>query len=505
MLAVLVRDYIPRQLHAEQEAALRDACTNPAVNLPKGLMTYLLDKVGLSSSGKHRNAARDARMCRHVECVLEASDNAFIKNALAAGYNPMDMRFLNGRHADTAFNDFIDVVHNLLTERDQLAAEERRRADATATGPSGEVAPVRPTALAPSMRALRDMVIQAMHANPEINARLLDGSSKIPALPTFETFMSPSHPDRLVSDRLSGRAGIVFKVQSRTARKAHVDAHYNNMQALLLRAWVGNIAAQGYDICFISDDDKCKIPVGAPGLPQTALVRQRRVIAGENEVVQALDHDFNCDSITPSVKLVVVPTESTSNEAKAYYNGRVYVSLKDAVLQASTPLRHAAETLQTLRLAELCHSSVLVIRTDGGPDRNNTFVAVQLAFLALALELDLDCLILMRTTPGQSYVNPVERVMSVLNLAMYGMSLARGHTGDETSELLKNCNTMKQRREALGASDACARAFAESMQVCCPLLTSGCNIKPFLTLSFYCLKKWLLLLLPLQVPAKFDS
>jgi hypothetical protein len=68
---------------------------------------------------------------------------------------------------------------------------------------------------------------------------------------------------------------------------------------------------------------------------------------------------------------------------------------------------------------------VLVIKTDGGLDRNCTFASVQLAYLCLALELDLDQLILLRTAPGQSYVNPVERVMSVLNLAIQGLALAR--------------------------------------------------------------------------------
>ena len=52
-------------------------------------------------------------------------------------------------------------------------------------------------------------------------------------------------------------------------------------------------------------------------------------------------------------------------------------------------------------------------------------MAVQLAYLCLALELELDMLVLWRTAPGQSYVNPVVRVMSNLNLAIQGLALAR--------------------------------------------------------------------------------
>jgi hypothetical protein len=92
--------------------------------------------------------------------------------------------------------------------------------------------------------------------------------------------MSPSHPDNVSSERYSGKAGIVFRMQSRTARKAHPDAHYTNMQALLLRHWMCHHAKKGTNVLFMSDDDKCKIPVGAPGFAQSAITRQRRAIAG---------------------------------------------------------------------------------------------------------------------------------------------------------------------------------------------------------------------------------
>lgn len=201
------------------------------------------------------------------------------------------------------------------------------------------------------------------------------------------------------------------------------------------------------------------------------------ICAGVDETLQAADHDFNCDSITPSVKLVVVPPATEeSTTASAYYDGDVYIHLKDATLQASTPLRHAAETLQTIKKAGHLHSKVLVIRTDGGPDRKNTYIKVQLAFLALAIHLDLDALILMRTTPGQSYVNPVERCMSAVNLALIGMALARASSGAATEAALKNQNSMNKRRTALKLADGVATgkphtsAFAKSMQARSALL-----------------------------------
>jgi hypothetical protein len=68
-----------------------------------------------------------------------------------------------------------------------------------------------------------------------------------------------------------------------------------------------------------------------------------------------------------------------------------------------------------------CRLQALFIRTNGGPDHNNTFVANQLAHLALALELGLQLLELKRIAPGSSYTNPVERCMSV---AIQGIATA---------------------------------------------------------------------------------
>jgi hypothetical protein len=112
--------------------------------------------------------------------------------------------------------------------------------------------------------------------------------------------------------------------------------------------------------------------------------------------------------------------------AKKWYGGQLIVTLKDSILQPSTPLQHAAEMHAKIASQDLLgRLEVGVFKTDGGPDRNTTFVAVQLAAVALARRLDLPALVLMRTAPGQSYVNPVERTMSVLNLAGQGMALVR--------------------------------------------------------------------------------
>ena len=65
--------------------------------------------------------------------------------------------------------------------------------------------------------------------------------------------------------------------------------------------------------------------------------------------------------------------------------------------------------LQILRNKEI--PPILLMKTDGGPDHNVTFVSVQMALSALFLHHDLDMLVAVRTAPGHSYRNPAERVM----------------------------------------------------------------------------------------------
>ena len=64
---------------------------------------------------------------------------------------------------------------------------------------------------------------------------------------------------------------------------------------------------------------------------------------------------------------------------------------------------------------------MLLIYTDGGPDhRCCTYVSVKLAYISLFLNLDQEVLIALRTAPSNSWANPVERVMSIVNTGLQG-------------------------------------------------------------------------------------
>ena len=61
---------------------------------------------------------------------------------------------------------------------------------------------------------------------------------------------------------------------------------------------------------------------------------------------------------------------------------------------------------------------ILLLYTDGGLDHRLTYISVKLSLIALFLERDLDYLCAVRTPPHHSWKNPVERIMSILNIAL---------------------------------------------------------------------------------------
>ena len=157
-------------------------------------------------------------------------------------------------------------------------------------------------------------------------------------------------------------------------------------------------------------DDKAKINHGEPDLAIPSGVRGKKSIVPINTVLGALDHDINSKgSLTASICLKVdIPEELDS-----FYHGQIVVTLKDSVLQPSSPFRHGVEIKSILE--DNC-KLVLMLFSDRDPDHWVTFHSVQLSLISISKEKNLHMLIATRTTPGHSLVNPVEGAISLLNL-----------------------------------------------------------------------------------------
>ena len=88
----------------------------------------------------------------------------------------------------------------------------------------------------------------------------------------------------------------------------------------------------------------------------------------------------------------------------------------------------------------------MFIYSDGGPDHRLTYLSVQLSLIALFLNLDLDILIAGRTAPSHSWANPVERIMSIVNLGMQCIGVMREKGGSDFEEAVKKSKNLKDIR-----------------------------------------------------------
>ena len=94
-------------------------------------------------------------------------------------------------------------------------------------------------------------------------------------------------------------------------------------------------------------------------------------------------------------------------------------------------------------------------------------VSVQLSLIALFLNLDLDFLIACRTAPNHSWRNPVERLMSIINLGFQSVGLMRTRMSEEFEQKIQNCNSLKELRTAC---NSCQEDVSKSLQSVVDLL-----------------------------------
>ena len=254
-----------------------------------------------------------------------------------------------------------------------------------------------------------------------------------------------------------------FKVQTRQLRAAHQDDHYCAAQYKYMRHY----AVKYRDlVTFISIDDKSKIDFGEPEQVLSTGVRGKKSIVPEGSQLSALDHDVSSKgSITPSVCLnVKIPEDKDGS----FYQGKVSVIYKDSIFQPSSPWRHVTEIQKLLESDTV--KPVLMIFSDGGPDHRLTYHSVKLSLIILFKALDLDLLIAGRTAPGHSWLNPVERIMSTLNIALQNTALARDICTSDQEQVLKSANSMSEIRKKAEKVPGLKEAWIESLHSILDLL-----------------------------------
>ena len=276
----------------------------------------------------------------------------------------------------------------------------------------------------------------------------------------------PRNPFRKSSVRYSGQFDIKFMVQSRQVSADHVDSHYCAAIFKYLRELA--IMFQSY-VSFASQDDKHFIKAGEPGFPLAAVERGKQVLVSTGVPFCVGDHDFSKAKIVPSVTLLCnVPDKITDS----FYSGKVHITLKDGIFEPYSPLRHCSELLHTLEQCRSNLNPILCLYTDCGPDHRTNFLSVQVALIGLFRLLDLDMLVAARTAPHSSYRNPVERIMSLINLGLQSVGVMGQKMSDEMEKAISNANSMDEIRKVAEKIPDIKQHFMESLKPAKQLLAA---------------------------------
>ena len=325
----------------------------------------------------------------------------------------VDLRENNGSQSDK-YKVFWECLQRYLQE--STAVHERRHGNVTYMAKAISV---------------RDLIQQVSKLCPD---------QPVPSEQWVRLQFFPKNPRAKVATQYRSRFEVKMMVQKRQFRLEHPDSHYCAAIFRYMREYAVKYRTLS---TFVSLDDKHRIKVGEPGRPNAAVERGRRVLVGTNETFEVSDHDFCKFSIIPSVSFELnIPEEFD----QSWYRGTVHIGYKDAIFEPSSALRHVTELCSILQKKPV--NPMLFIYTDGGPDHRLTYFSVQLSLIALFRKLNLDLLIAGRTAPCHSWKNPVERIMSIVNLGLQCVGVMRTEGTEEFERSIKHANNLSQIREA---------------------------------------------------------
>lgn len=304
-----------------------------------------------------------------------------------------DMRHLNPGKPSHTFDRFFEKLGEVVEE--VMAADDRRHQ----------------TAHMSEWIFICDLVEKTKERCPE--------GTIIPSKALIRLQFIPTNAYTKTALAFTSRFQVQHKIQRRQLRAEHPDNHYCSAQFLYLK----------HQACLLKDecslfcvDDKAKVSYGEPGHVLSTGVRGRMTLTPVTTTLVAEDRDvYHKGSFTPSVYFkCFIP----SSPKESFCRGTVKVVLNDTIYQTSNLFWHAASMCRIYKQS-INQTTVLLKFSDGGTDQRNTLESVKCSMVAIFLKLNLDLLVAARCSLGQSWINPVERIMSILNLGLQNCALQR--------------------------------------------------------------------------------
>jgi hypothetical protein len=380
---------------------------------------------GLKLRLDHGAGGIDTRLFESIREALQSDDPLQITDLRST---------TNGADMNAAYLKFWQVGKELIDAHYAKVDDRRHGADCMVSVAAAGYKPV-----ASSIRTLRDKITAAC------KLKYPDEEIAVPSVWLIgQQFIAPD-PRANRAHLYSGFFGVKHQVQERNLHRQHADGKWNLQDRENIRAFV--LAHEPYTLS-VDVDDKNGVVTGMPGLPQAVIPHTRcgkgSTIAQAAAPTRALDHGVGALSkITPSMTLIHDPPSKVDG---SWYRGQLICTLKEALSQPSTAMRHATELCTAiekhvdLHMGELAASfngtfpQILVVGSDGGGDHNTTFMSVMLAHLATFIKEDSEMVLARRAAPYNSYTQVLERCMTIMNMAWQGLSSARCGLPDDTLE-----------------------------------------------------------------------
>ena len=328
-------------------------------------------------------------LAAHLHEALEMEDPDLV----------VDLRENDGRQTDK-FKLFWDCMEKYLSET--TAVQERCHGDVTFMAKAISV---------------RDLTQEVSKMCPE---------EPVPSEQWVRLQFYPKNPRAKTANQYKSRFNVKMKVQKRQFRLDHPDTHYCSVifRYICVNMLLYTVIVQGLN-------------------PVAAAEHGKKVLVGGHETFAVSDHDFCKFSIVPSVDFIMDVPEVID---EPWYRGSVFVGYNDAVYEPSSAIRHMTELFSIVQGSE--YKPILFLYTDGGPDHRLTYLSVQLSYIALFRRMNLDLLIVGRTAPCHSWKNPVECIMSIVNLGLQCVGVMRKEGSEEFERAIKYASNLKQLREA---------------------------------------------------------
>ncbi|CAF2767137.1 unnamed protein product [Rotaria sp. Silwood2] len=253
----------------------------------------------------------------------------------------------------------------------------------------------------------------------------------------------------------------------------HEDGHF---AAAAIRFAKDLASLFGNDsVFFLSQDDKCKVPIGLP-----AAKKQAPLLMHLDYVIQLPDHDFVVaprHQLTPSVYAARVINAA----GDVGYSGPTYIAIRSAKHDKSISANHRDDFGRLVKLQEFKNvaldssnkvKSIVIITVDGGPDENPRFSKTLASSIDIFKVHDLDALFVLAHAPGQSAFNAVERRMASLSHDLADLILPHDHFGTHLNANGSTIDFVLEKQNFQKAGEVLAEVWSNTVIDSYPVVAS---------------------------------